>query len=139
MREAVESHPELLNPGALMPAPNASDPDPRYRWYVLGVLMLVYTVHYIDRSVVNAVLEPIKAEFGVSDAALGWLGQFGDPYQLSVVDTDGRVGIDYGVYGVPETFVIDKAGVIRFKQIGPITEDAWRNKILPLVQQLQKS
>ena len=73
------------------------------------------------------------------DAALNWLGQFGDPYQLSVVDNDGRVGIDYGVYGVPETFVIDKTGVIRFKQIGPITEDAWRNKILPLVLQLQKS
>ena len=73
------------------------------------------------------------------DAALGWLGQFGDPYRLSVVDTDGRVGIDYGVYGVPETFVIDKTGVIRFKQIGPITEEAWRNKILPLVQQLRQS
>ena len=73
------------------------------------------------------------------DAALGWLGQFGDPYRLSVVDTDGRVGIDYGVYGVPETFVIDKTGVIRFKQIGPITEDAWRNKILPLVQRLRQS
>ena len=73
------------------------------------------------------------------DAALGWLGQFGDPYQLSVADTDGRVGIDYGVYGVPETFVIDKNGVIRFKQIGPITEDAWRDKILPLLQQLRQS
>ena len=73
------------------------------------------------------------------DAALSWLGQLGNPYQLSATDTDGRVGIDYGVYGVPETFVIDKAGVIRFKQIGPITEDAWRNKILPLVQRLQQS
>ena len=73
------------------------------------------------------------------DAALGWLGRFGDPYKLSIVDPDGRVGIDYGVYGVPETFLIDKAGVIRFKQIGPITEDAWRNKILPLVQQLRQS
>ncbi len=73
------------------------------------------------------------------DAALGWLGRFGDPYKLSIVDLDGRVGIDYGVYGVPETFLIDKAGVIRFKQIGPITEDAWRNKILPLVQQLRQS
>ena len=73
------------------------------------------------------------------DAAIDWLGQFGDPYQLSVTDTDGRVGIDYGVYGVPETFIIDKAGVIRFKQIGPITEDVWRAKILPLVQRLQQS
>lgn len=73
------------------------------------------------------------------DAALGWLARFGDPYKLSIVDPDGRVGIDYGVYGVPETFLIDKAGVIRFKQIGPITEDAWRNKILPLVHQLRQS
>lgn len=73
------------------------------------------------------------------DAAAGWLAQFGNPYKLSVVDADGRVGIDYGVYGVPETFVIDKQGVIRFKQIGPITEDAWQTKLLPLVQQLRKS
>jgi cytochrome c biogenesis protein CcmG, thiol:disulfide interchange protein DsbE len=73
------------------------------------------------------------------DAALGWLAQFGDPYKLSIVDADGRVGIDYGVYGVPETFLIDKQGVIRFKQIGPITEDVWRHKMLPLVQQLRQS
>lgn len=73
------------------------------------------------------------------DAASGWLAQFGNPYKLSAVDSDGRVGIDYGVYGVPETFVIDKQGVIRFKQIGPITEDVWRTKMLPLVQQLRQS
>lgn len=73
------------------------------------------------------------------EAASGWLAQFGNPYKLSAVDNDGRVGIDYGVYGVPETFVIDKAGVIRFKQIGPITEDVWRTKMLPLVQQLRQS
>ncbi len=73
------------------------------------------------------------------DAALGWLRQMGDPYQLSAADADGRVGIEYGVYGVPETFVIDKAGVIRFKQIGPITAEVWRDKILPLVQQLRQS
>lgn len=73
------------------------------------------------------------------DAALGWLRQFGDPYALSIVDRDGRVGIDYGVYGVPETFVIDKAGVVRYKQIGPVTPEALKNKILPLVQQLQRS
>jgi len=70
--------------------------------------------------------------------ALGWLKQFGDPYTLSISDTDGRVGIDYGVYGVPETFVIDKTGVIRYKQIGPVTADALKNKILPLVARLQQ-
>jgi cytochrome c biogenesis protein CcmG/thiol:disulfide interchange protein DsbE len=65
--------------------------------------------------------------------ALRWLKQFGDPYALSIVDAEGRVGIDYGVYGVPETYVIDKAGVIRFKQIGPVTQDALEKTILPLV------
>ena len=73
--------------------------------------------------------------------ALGkaWLVDNGDPYQVSVVDADGRVGIDWGVYGVPETFVVDKSGVIRYKQIGPITQEALQQKILPLVRELQKS
>jgi cytochrome c biogenesis protein CcmG, thiol:disulfide interchange protein DsbE len=68
--------------------------------------------------------------------ALAWLKQFGDPYATSITDTDGKVGIDYGVYGVPETFVIDKAGVIRYKQIGPVTREAWDKKILPLLKTL---
>jgi cytochrome c biogenesis protein CcmG/thiol:disulfide interchange protein DsbE len=73
------------------------------------------------------------------DAAVGWLAQLGNPYDLSVQDLDGRVGIEFGVYGVPETFVIDKAGVIRYKQIGPITEDVWANKIVPMLEELRKS
>jgi cytochrome c biogenesis protein CcmG/thiol:disulfide interchange protein DsbE len=68
-----------------------------------------------------------------------WLAQHGDPYTVSVVDRDGAVGLDFGVYGVPETFVIDKAGVIRYKQIGPVTVEALEKKILPLVRELQKS
>jgi cytochrome c biogenesis protein CcmG/thiol:disulfide interchange protein DsbE len=74
-----------------------------------------------------------------NDLGLAWLRQNGDPYNVSVVDADGRVGIDYGVYGVPETFVIDKQGVIRYKQIGPITAEALEKKILPLVRQLEKA
>jgi cytochrome c biogenesis protein CcmG/thiol:disulfide interchange protein DsbE len=66
-----------------------------------------------------------------------WLQRHGDPYALSAVDADGRVGIDYGVYGVPETYVIDKAGVIRFKQIGPVTREVLDQKIRPLVKELQ--
>lgn len=66
-----------------------------------------------------------------------WLEQGGNPYIASAVDADGRVGIDYGVYGVPETYVIDKAGVIAYKQIGPVTEEVLRDKILPLVKRLQ--
>ncbi len=69
---------------------------------------------------------------------LKWLARHGDPYDFSISDRDGRIGIDFGVYGVPETFLIDKAGVIRYKQIGPMTEEALREKILPLVRELQK-
>jgi cytochrome c biogenesis protein CcmG, thiol:disulfide interchange protein DsbE len=72
-------------------------------------------------------------------AGKGWLAQLGNPYDVSVMDRDGRVGIDWGVYGVPETFVIDKQGTIRYKQIGPVTAEALAKKILPLVRELQKS
>jgi cytochrome c biogenesis protein CcmG/thiol:disulfide interchange protein DsbE len=70
--------------------------------------------------------------------ALSWLGELGDPYVLSVSDLDGRVGIDYGVYGAPETYLIDRNGVIRFKQVGPVTPDIWEQKILPLANELNK-
>lgn len=66
-----------------------------------------------------------------------WLAKFGNPYTLSAYDVDGRVGIDYGVYGVPETFVIDKQGVIRYKQTGPITQEALDKTILPLIKKLE--
>lgn len=68
--------------------------------------------------------------------ALGWLQRFGNPYTVSIADVNGMVGIDYGVYGVPETFVIDKAGVIRYKQIGPVTRESLDTKILPLIKAL---
>ena len=72
------------------------------------------------------------------EQAKRWLVQYGgDPYVLSAVDQNGRVGIDFGVYGVPETFLIDKTGVIRYKQIGPVTPDALENKILPLIKEIQ--
>ncbi|MGH8718891.1 MAG: DsbE family thiol:disulfide interchange protein [Burkholderiales bacterium] len=68
--------------------------------------------------------------------ALAWLKRFGDPYVLSVSDVEGKTGIDYGVYGVPETYVIDRQGVVRYKHIGPITQEAIDNQILPLVKKL---
>jgi cytochrome c biogenesis protein CcmG/thiol:disulfide interchange protein DsbE len=71
--------------------------------------------------------------------ALRWLANFGDPYLKSISDTDGLVGIDYGVYGVPETFVIDKQGVIRHKQIGPVTAESLRDTLLPLVAKLEQA
>ena len=67
-----------------------------------------------------------------------WLARRGDPYSLVALDLDGRVGIDYGVYGVPETYVIDKAGMIRMKHTGPITPESLQKQILPLVAELSK-
>lgn len=67
-----------------------------------------------------------------------WLKQHGDPYVLSVQDLDGRVGIDYGVYGVPETFVIDQDGTIRHKVIGPVSSGTVRDCLLPLVKVLRQ-
>ena len=69
--------------------------------------------------------------------ALAMLAKQGNPYLLSAFDVNGRVGIDYGVYGVPETYVIDKAGVIRFKHIGPITMELLNKKIIPLLGELK--
>jgi len=69
--------------------------------------------------------------------ALDWLGKLGNPYLISVSDMHGRAGLDWGVYGVPESFVIDKKGTIRYKQIGPITEEALDKTILPLLEKLK--
>jgi len=65
-----------------------------------------------------------------------WVSRFGNPYDASLFDQDGRVGIDFGVYGVPETFIMDRQGVIRYKHIGPLTPDVLRSTIEPLVRQL---
>jgi len=72
------------------------------------------------------------------DEAIEWLRRYGDPYQASLFDADGRVGIDYGVYGVPETYVIDKQGVIRYKRIGPVTPDIVQSKVAPLIAELNR-
>jgi cytochrome c biogenesis protein CcmG/thiol:disulfide interchange protein DsbE len=69
-------------------------------------------------------------------AATNWLRQLGDPYRVSLFDADGRVGIDFGVYGVPETFVVDRQGVIRFKHTGPLTAQVVREQIEPLLKEL---
>jgi cytochrome c biogenesis protein CcmG/thiol:disulfide interchange protein DsbE len=71
--------------------------------------------------------------------ALPWLKRHGDPYRLSAFDADGRIGIDYGVYGVPETYVIDRRGQIRYKHIGPLTPEIARDKLTPLLQELNRA
>ncbi len=71
--------------------------------------------------------------------AMQWLQHFGDPYRASAFDQHGLTGIDLGVYGVPETYIMDRAGIIRYKHIGPITREALNNKILPLIVKLKAS
>ena len=90
--------------------------------YAQSGVVPIYGLNYKDRR----------------EDAIAWLGELGDPYVASAVDLDGRTGIDYGVYGAPETYVIDKAGTIRLKHVGPITPDVWSQKILPLVQELNR-
>lgn len=71
-----------------------------------------------------------------SDAARQWLAQLGNPYRFSVEDPEGSLGINLGVYGAPETFVIDRKGIVRDKFVGAINERIWRERLAPLYQSL---
>jgi DsbE subfamily thiol:disulfide oxidoreductase len=70
--------------------------------------------------------------------AKAWLGEMGDPYDTLAADIEGRTAINFGLYGVPETYVIDKKGIIRFKQTGPLTPEVIHEQILPLLKELNK-
>lgn len=72
-------------------------------------------------------------------AALRWLEQLGNPYEVTLVDVEGRTAINFGVYGAPETFLIDKQGNIIHKYTGPLTWQAWNDEILPLVRQAKEA
>ena len=72
------------------------------------------------------------------DDAAAWLDRWGDPYTRTGADIDGRVGIDWGVYGVPETFVIDPQGRIAYKHIGPMTEDFVHKKLVPMIDEIRR-
>lgn len=71
-----------------------------------------------------------------SDKARQWLAKLGNPYVLNITDVEGQLGIDLGVYGAPETFLIDKEGIIRYKRVGDVNADIWHQEMLPLVQLL---
>jgi len=73
------------------------------------------------------------------DDAKRWLQMYGDPYLANAFDAEGRTGIDWGVYGTPETFVVDRQGIIRHKHIGPLTMESIKSEILPLLRKLQEN
>jgi cytochrome c biogenesis protein CcmG/thiol:disulfide interchange protein DsbE len=147
---------EIPSPFIGKPAPDFSAPrlhSPSERFSnkdMLGKVWLLNT--WASWCVACRVEHPVLIEFAKTktlpiiglnykdkdEDGLKWLERFGDPYTLSVSDKDGRIGIDYGVYGVPESFLIDKSGVIRYKHIGPISDDSLRDTILPIVRELQK-
>lgn len=89
---------------------------------------------------INARGMALEVETGMAiERARTWLRDHGNPYVLSVLDIDGRVGIDFGVYGVPETFLIDRDGRIRYKHIGPITPTALRDVLIPKIEELRRA
>jgi cytochrome c biogenesis protein CcmG/thiol:disulfide interchange protein DsbE len=94
----------------------------------------IYLTEFAHQYPVNLVGLNYKDDAG---AAINWLAKLGNPYQLSVSDSDGMVGLDWGVYGVPETFVIDKKGNIRYKQTGPVDSNILQSVIIPLLKQLE--
>ncbi len=85
------------------------------------------------RDVVELVGLNYKDERG---AASAWLGRHGNPYRVSLYDAEGRLGLDLGVYGVPETFLIDGAGVVRYKHVGPLDEAVIADELLPAIEDL---
>jgi len=89
----------------------------------------------IQNNKVNLIGLNYKDE--VADAR-GWLVRYGDPYQLSISDLEGLVGIDWGVYGVPETFIIDKKGLVRLKHTGPVTNKDIAEKVMPMIKILEQ-
>jgi len=98
------------------------DEHPYLIEYAKSGVVPIYGLNYKDRR----------------EDALATLDELGDPYTVSAVDFDGRVAIDFGVYGAPETYVIDQGGTIRFKYVGPMMPDVWKEKILPVVQELNR-
>ena len=69
-------------------------------------------------------------------SAINWLHQYGDPYVLNIFDENGRIGIDFGVYGAPETFLIDSNGIIQHKLVGVMTPEVWEKQFMPKIQQI---
>jgi cytochrome c biogenesis protein CcmG, thiol:disulfide interchange protein DsbE len=129
-------------PMLLAPDKKFSEKDMLGRVWILNVWASWCPPCLVEHPVVTRIarsgLAPVVG-LNYKDAreeALPWLERNGNPYQLIAYDRDGRIGIDYGVYGVPETYVIDRQGVIRYKHIGPLSADVVREKLEPLVKEL---
>jgi cytochrome c biogenesis protein CcmG/thiol:disulfide interchange protein DsbE len=127
------------------PAATISDADIRGKVSILNIWATWCVSCRAEHEVLLQLAQSNKANiYGLNykderAAALRWLQQLGDPYAANAYDVDGRVGIDWGVYGAPETFIIDRQGIIRHKHVGPLTVEILNEQILPLIDELQSS
>lgn len=127
------------------PAATISDADIRGKVSILNIWATWCTSCRAEHEVLLQLAQTNKVNiYGLNykderAAAQRWLQQLGDPYVANAFDVDGRVGIDWGVYGAPETFIIDRQGIIRHKHVGPLTVDILNGQILPLIDELQSS
>ena len=95
----------------------------------------------IEHPFLNQLAQEGITIFGINykddtEAARTWLSELGDPYGLSIVDGEGRLGIDLGVYGAPETYIVDRQGIIRFKHVGVVDQQVWEEKLFPIFKEL---
>ena len=134
--------PEFSLPMLEVPARQLSNKDMQGQVWVLNVWASWCVSCRAEHAVITELAgKNLVAVIGLnykdeSADAIAWLEQFGNPYSVSVVDLDGRVGIDWGVYGVPETFVSGADGMIKYKHIGPVTFESLNDIIIPTLKEL---
>jgi len=137
--------PEFSLPRLKDPAATLSDTDLKGKVSVLNIWATWCVSCRAEHAVLLLLANSGKVDiYGLNykddrAKAQQWLAQLGDPYVANAFDADGRAGIDWGVYGAPETFIMDRQGIIRHKHIGPLTVDALDNEILPLIAELQST
>jgi cytochrome c biogenesis protein CcmG/thiol:disulfide interchange protein DsbE len=135
--------PEFSLPRLQDPAATISDADLKGKVSILNIWATWCVSCRAEHEVLLQLAKSNKVDiYGLNykderDKAKQWLTQLGDPYVANAFDADGRTGINWGVYGAPETFVMDRQGIIRHKHIGPLSVDALNNEILPLIAELQ--
>lgn len=132
--------PELLLPELVLPEPRLGIADLKGKAYVLNVWGSWCVSCRVEHPVITELAQSGTMVVGYNykdspEDAARWLARYGNPFALVVQDRDGQAALDWGIYGAPETFVIDAAGVVRFKHIGPLTPEIVQEKILPVLQE----
>lgn len=131
--------PALSLPELEMPQQSIHLQDLKGRGYVLNIWGSWCVSCRIEHPIITDMAKQGITVVGYNykdsaEDARAWLNQFGNPYALIIQDEDGRAALDWGIYGAPETFVIDGQGIVRFKHVGPITEQVVQEQILPLLK-----